>query len=77
MQYNVIGLMSGSSLDGLDIAYVRFEETAGAWAFEIGNPPVFPTRRLCEGKAFLPSPGSLQKIICCCILPMVIIWEHV
>jgi anhydro-N-acetylmuramic acid kinase len=35
MQYNVIGLMSGSSLDGLDIAFVHFEETAGQWIFEI------------------------------------------
>ena len=35
MQYNVIGLMSGSSLDGLDIAFVHFEETAGKWQFEI------------------------------------------
>src|SRR5450432_1803576 len=35
MQYRVIGLMSGSSLDGLDIVYVHFEEVAGAWTFEI------------------------------------------
>ena len=35
MQYNVIGLMSGSSLDGLDIAFVHFEENAGQWTFEI------------------------------------------
>ncbi len=27
--------MSGSSLDGLDIAYVQLEETRGAWRFEI------------------------------------------
>lgn len=35
MVYNVIGLMSGSSLDGLDIAFVEFTETAGKWEFEI------------------------------------------
>jgi anhydro-N-acetylmuramic acid kinase len=35
MVYRVIGLMSGSSLDGLDIAYVEFNEQAGQWSFEI------------------------------------------
>ena len=35
MQYKVIGLMSGSSLDGLDIVYVHLEESAGEWNFEI------------------------------------------
>ena len=41
MQYNVIGLMSGSSLDGLDIAFVHFEETAGKWKFEIQETTVY------------------------------------
>lgn len=35
MVYNVIGIMSGSSLDGLDVAFVHLQETAGKWAYEI------------------------------------------
>lgn len=35
MFYRVIGVMSGSSLDGLDIAFVEFEESGGKWNYEI------------------------------------------
>jgi anhydro-N-acetylmuramic acid kinase len=35
MVYKAIGIMSGSSLDGLDIAYVHFQETAGKWKYEL------------------------------------------
>ena len=35
MVYKAIGLMSGSSLDGLDIVFVELHENAGNWNFEI------------------------------------------
>ncbi|QEC65925.1 anhydro-N-acetylmuramic acid kinase [Panacibacter ginsenosidivorans] len=35
MIYRVIGLMSGSSLDGIDIVFTELEERAGKWVFEI------------------------------------------
>jgi anhydro-N-acetylmuramic acid kinase len=35
MTYKAIGIMSGSSLDGLDIAFVELNENAGNWNFEI------------------------------------------
>ncbi len=34
MIYRAIGAMSGSSLDGLDLAFVEFEEQGGKWRFE-------------------------------------------
>ncbi|MGZ8537750.1 MAG: anhydro-N-acetylmuramic acid kinase [Flavisolibacter sp.] len=35
MVYRTIGLMSGSSLDGLDIVFVEFLENSGQWNFDI------------------------------------------
>lgn len=35
MEYRAIGLMSGSSLDGLDIAFVVFNETGRKWTFQV------------------------------------------
>jgi anhydro-N-acetylmuramic acid kinase len=35
MLYRTIGIMSGSSLDGLDIAFIEFEETGAKWSYEI------------------------------------------
>lgn len=42
MVYLAIGLMSGSSLDGLDIAYVELIETAGKWEFQLQSAESIP-----------------------------------
>jgi anhydro-N-acetylmuramic acid kinase len=42
MVYRAIGLMSGSSLDGLDIAFVEFHENAGKWTWEILEADCYP-----------------------------------
>ena len=33
--YNVIGVMSGTSLDGIDLAHIHFSIVEGKWGFEI------------------------------------------
>lgn len=42
MIYRAIGIMSGSSLDGLDIAFVEFHENGGKWEFEIQQAECIP-----------------------------------
>jgi anhydro-N-acetylmuramic acid kinase len=49
MVYKVIGLMSGSSLDGLDIAYVHLQERVsgaaqkrGGWEFQLVHTACYP-----------------------------------
>lgn len=34
-KYNIIGIMSGTSLDGIDLAHINFEIINGKWSFQI------------------------------------------
>ena len=42
MIYRVIGLMSGSSLDGLDIVFAELEEQSGNWSFQVQAADCYP-----------------------------------
>jgi anhydro-N-acetylmuramic acid kinase len=42
MLYKAIGLMSGSSLDGLDIVFAELHENSGSWNFEIIKADCYP-----------------------------------
>jgi len=42
MVYRAIGLMSGSSLDGLDIVFTELHENRGEWSFEILASACYP-----------------------------------
>ena len=42
MIYRAIGLMSGSSLDGLDIVFAELHENGGKWTYEIGAAACYP-----------------------------------
>jgi len=41
-EYKIIGLMSGTSLDGLDVAYVHFCYENEKWNYEILHAENFP-----------------------------------
>jgi anhydro-N-acetylmuramic acid kinase len=42
MVYRVVGIMSGSSLDGLDIVFAELDETSRKWSYEIKAAACIP-----------------------------------
>ncbi len=60
MVYKAIGLMSGSSLDGLDIAFAAFHENGGKWSYEIMKADCYPYAD--EWAARLKSAVSLNAL---------------
>jgi anhydro-N-acetylmuramic acid kinase len=41
-EYKVIGVMSGTSLDGLDLAYCHFQISDGKWSFQLKQAVTIP-----------------------------------
>lgn len=48
--YNILGLMSGTSLDGLDMAYCHFTEQNGTWEFKIAATKSMPYTPKMQGE---------------------------
>lgn len=61
MVYRALGIMSGSSLDGLDLAFVEFHESGGKWAFELKASECIPFPNEWKDKlAEAPSVSAFQ-----------------
>lgn len=63
--FKVIGLMSGSSLDGVDIAYVNFSHDNKRWFFQIveaGNVPYSSYWKEQLAEAFNKRPEDLKEL---------------
>ncbi len=62
--YKIIGLMSGTSLDGLDLAYCHFWKAEGTWQFKIMNSNSLSytpeMRAKLKDAVFLPADALLQ-----------------
>jgi anhydro-N-acetylmuramic acid kinase len=52
-KYNTLGIMSGTSLDGVDIAYCVFQEKANKWNFEIVKAQTFDYDKIWKEKLSL------------------------
>lgn len=60
MIYRAIGLMSGSSLDGLDIVFTEISETGGKWSYELVHTGCIPYSR--EWMSKLQNATSLSAL---------------
>ncbi|MTI40354.1 anhydro-N-acetylmuramic acid kinase [Fulvivirga lutimaris] len=61
-RYSVIGLMSGTSLDGLDIAHCHFSKAENGWSFEIERATTIPYTEQLQGLLKESTTLSGQKL---------------
>lgn len=61
--YHAIGLMSGTSLDGLDVVYTKFTHSKGSWRYEIlaAETYAYPKSML-QSLIELPSQSALDFV---------------
>ena len=63
MVYKVIGMMSGSSLDGMDLVFTTLEEIGGKWGYQIEQAACIPyeesLQEKLKGAESLPSADYL------------------
>lgn len=61
MEYKIIGLMSGTSLDGLDVVYTHFKKDGGKWTYQILHAESYPYgdewREKLRGSYYLTAEG--------------------
>ncbi len=64
-KYHVIGLMSGTSLDGLDMAHCTFELTQGSWSYKCNavRTMVYPAKMLSQLKSATTLSGEELMIL--------------
>jgi anhydro-N-acetylmuramic acid kinase len=61
MVYRVIGTMSGSSLDGMDIAFVELQEVSGRWTYSLRHAACYEyTKEWIEKLSRATSLNSLE-----------------
>ena len=63
MAYFAIGLMSGTSLDGLDLCYVSFQESENGWNFEILATETLPYSTFWENQLRNAFSSSAEEIL--------------
>jgi anhydro-N-acetylmuramic acid kinase len=64
MFYKALGLMSGTSLDGLDMAYCEFEEQNGRWGYKILQAETITYNEEFRNKIISMEDASATELAC-------------
>ena len=60
--YSVIGVMSGTSLDGVDLAHCQFSFDTNKWTFEIKAAITYPYSSVWENKLQMAHQQSMESL---------------